>query len=151
MVLRWGDLFEKIRYGILLGLVNLICSSVSIKIVRFFGGTVTGTPDEFAGNATLSLFILHVVAAPAIEELLFRLLPGSTVLEITDRRTFVWGAVLLSSFFWAWLHGGFAMFFVLLPSAIILSYGYIRFGYMTCFTAHALNNFVVFLAKINLI
>lgn len=103
---------------------NIIGMLVNSLISKAVGHDVTPDLQETIMNLPLGwIFLLVVIAAPILEELVFRKLLIDRVIVYGDK-----AAIILSGLLFGLFHGNFSQFFYAFGLGMLLAYIYIRYG-----------------------
>ena len=93
----------------------------------------------------LYLIISLVVVAPLSEELLFRYLPIRITQRFNARKWVLYLVIIVSSIIFGYVHGSWHFIFIQGVGGLILSSAFLRGGYASSVTAHAVHNIICLL------
>lgn len=135
----------KIKIGLVHGCYYIIWANLFYLFSKIF--TIFKLPDNsyLSDYPILNLFLVLVIIAPLIEEVIFRLLPITVVQGLTPSRFVLWAVVLLSSIIFGFLHGSWQNIFIQGVGGIIFSRAFLRGGLISSLSAHCVPNFAVFI------
>ncbi|OGZ58225.1 MAG: hypothetical protein A3F94_02540 [Candidatus Spechtbacteria bacterium RIFCSPLOWO2_12_FULL_38_22] len=130
------------KFGIGFGVLSVVYSSIAVSILSALGLNFSGGILGDKNVNYVRVFITAVVAAPIIEEFLFRTLPIKLFASHTKIVQNI--VIFLTSFvLFGWLHGGPQFMLIQGVTGLLYAYVYLKRGYFTSVIAHATHNAIV--------
>ncbi|KKU52527.1 MAG: hypothetical protein A3A28_05830 [Candidatus Sungbacteria bacterium RIFCSPLOWO2_01_FULL_47_32] len=145
-----GSVSEKLWIGLKFGLLNLACMVFAVGPILDLTGIseklpVIVGPEE---PVTFLLFLETVLLAPFIEEAMFRFFPIRICRWLTKNKIILWAVIICASILFGRAHGTWWNVLAQGIGGIILSWAFLRGGYVSSVTAHAVMNSALFLSLI---